>query len=221
MNEQKRKRQELTPITPRHMREFGDAYSHDGSLVYEAILEHGYKTQYAIPYDRGFVYLMWAKESSVFKIGKSNNPIRRAEEVNKASLKMPFTVQLVGYLHTPFMSKAESLLHRQFSDFRMQGEWFNLTVQQADFFFSESCANLVKAAYLNEIYLNCNFKKDLDEWLEKYSAFKPENIGAMSIGLIENIYSQAQSDIVPTVDYVNSWTQEHKKSVSKNIGGQQ
>lgn len=76
-----------------------------------------------IPYELGHVYLLHAKGSPYYKIGKSVAPDKRLLQI---SPKMPFDTELVKSWTTNFMSIAESWLHGQFSQFRVNGEWFQL-----------------------------------------------------------------------------------------------
>jgi len=76
-----------------------------------------------IPYEAGYVYLMHAQGTSYYKIGKSINPDKRLLQI---SPKMPFETELIKVWGTNFMSIAEKWLHKHFSEFRRNGEWFQL-----------------------------------------------------------------------------------------------
>ena len=80
--------------------------------------------KYILPSDPGFVYLLHAKGTNYFKIGKTNNPHRRIGK--EISPKMPFECALINVWATDHMSVAEKAMHQRLSEFRTNGEWFDL-----------------------------------------------------------------------------------------------
>lgn len=65
------------------------------------------------------VYLVWAKGTNRFKIGRSGNPQSRLLGMQTGS---PFELALIA--ETDQATEAD--LHRQFADFAVKGEWFEV-----------------------------------------------------------------------------------------------
>ena len=78
-----------------------------------------------------FVYLFYNADNKKFKIGKSNNFLRRRREIQSTSGSVIYnviTLQLEpGYDETNGF--IEKKLHEFFKDKREVGEWFNLKVR--------------------------------------------------------------------------------------------
>lgn len=73
----------------------------------------------------GHVYLLQAvHDSSLFKIGRTNNPDNR---LHTFSVKLPFAVEYVCVIATEDMYALESELHIKYRKQRMDGEWFKLS----------------------------------------------------------------------------------------------
>lgn len=72
--------------------------------------------------DWGFVYVLESSES-YYKIGKSKDVGRRIKQLG---IQLPFKLTLAYAFYTPACSKIEELLHQGFSAKRLNGEWFNL-----------------------------------------------------------------------------------------------
>jgi Meiotically up-regulated gene 113 len=69
----------------------------------------------------GYVYLM--KSEYGYKIGKTVNIKSRTQLF---SVKLPFPIELLHYAWFEDYSKAENDFHSQFSEKRLEGEWFAL-----------------------------------------------------------------------------------------------
>lgn len=79
----------------------------------------------------GYVYLLNAiHDSSLFKIGRTNNPENRAKTF---SVKLPFAVEYVCLIQTDNMYKLESDLHVHFNKQRLDGEWFRLSPDDVEY----------------------------------------------------------------------------------------
>lgn len=72
----------------------------------------------------GYVYLIKHGTRREYKIGKTNNPIRREGEIG---IELPERVRPVHYIGTDDPSGIESYWHNRFSSKRKNGEWFELT----------------------------------------------------------------------------------------------
>lgn len=70
---------------------------------------------------KGYVYLL--RSGVHYKIGRSNDPGRRAYEVR---LVMPEPVTEVHRIETDDPAGVEAYWHRRFADRRAEGEWFKL-----------------------------------------------------------------------------------------------
>jgi hypothetical protein len=74
----------------------------------------------------GYVYLLKHGSRREYKIGRTNNPLRREGEV---SIQLPEKLQPVHYIKTDDPAGVESYWHQRFASKRKEGEWFALTVQ--------------------------------------------------------------------------------------------
>jgi hypothetical protein len=70
----------------------------------------------------GEVYLF--KHGKYFKIGKTNNTVRRGAELR---IQLPEELVLIHSIKTDDPSGIENYWHRRFANRRMNGEWFNLS----------------------------------------------------------------------------------------------
>lgn len=67
------------------------------------------------------IYLMIDKNTGYYKIGRSNNPLRRERTLQS---QKP-TIELI--LHETSTKDKEKELHKHFKDKRIRGEWFDLS----------------------------------------------------------------------------------------------
>ncbi len=72
----------------------------------------------------GYIYLMHAKGTNYYKIGRSIHPTKREYQLNNT--KGPYDVELIKHIKTRHDVNAEKLLHGHFSKKRKRGEWFEL-----------------------------------------------------------------------------------------------
>lgn len=154
-----------------------------------------------LPYDHGFVYALWAKETTIVKIGKSINPNRRLTEISPKSM---YEIVLVRAWKTPFMSKAERLLHKIYGDYRMNGEWFDLGAEQHNTLFATPLEQLLdyetsytaRSAYWIEL-----LTKYKDLYPDEYDAFIDQHQDAEDVSLGHIFYSYLDSIFCELSDY--------------------
>lgn len=79
----------------------------------------------------GFVYLMYAKDMNLYKIGQSINPHKRLMQLNYES---PCTVSLIHQMPVTNMIAAEYYFHVLFNKKRVKGEWFALNDLEVSIF---------------------------------------------------------------------------------------
>lgn len=74
----------------------------------------------------GYVYMIKHGSRREYKIGKTNNPLRREGEI---SLQLPEKIEPLHYIETDDPSGIENYWHKRFDAKRKEGEWFALTPQ--------------------------------------------------------------------------------------------
>lgn len=74
----------------------------------------------------GFVYLLRHGTRKEYKIGRTNNPLRREGELG---IQLPEKLQPVHYIKTDDPAGVEAYWHTRFASKRKEGEWFALTAQ--------------------------------------------------------------------------------------------
>jgi hypothetical protein len=74
----------------------------------------------------GYVYLLKHGSRREYKIGRTNNPMRREGEVG---IQLPEKLQPVHYIKTDDPAGVENYWHTRFASKRKEGEWFALTAQ--------------------------------------------------------------------------------------------
>lgn len=74
--------------------------------------------------DKDYVYLMLNTDTSLIKIGKSNNPRYRERTLHSQEP----SVHLIALWRCS--QEVEKILHVKFNDKRVRGEWFRLTIKE-------------------------------------------------------------------------------------------
>ena len=74
----------------------------------------------------GYVYLIRHGTRNEYKIGRTNNPIRREGEIR---IELPEKVQPIHYIETDDPAGIENYWHSRFAGKRKEGEWFLLTAE--------------------------------------------------------------------------------------------
>lgn len=72
----------------------------------------------------GYVYLIKHGARKEYKIGRTNNPIRREGEIR---LELPEKIHPIHHIETDDPSGIEKYWHLRFASKRKEGEWFTLT----------------------------------------------------------------------------------------------
>jgi len=72
----------------------------------------------------GYVYLVRHGTRNEYKIGRTNNPIRREGEIR---LELPEKIKPIHYIETDDPAGIENYWHSRFASKRKEGEWFSLT----------------------------------------------------------------------------------------------
>jgi len=91
---------------------FQDAYQYQ---VRRGLASHG----------RGYVYLLKDLDVTGYcKIGRTNDPIRR---IGHFDTMLPFRTDVLAVIETSDCVGLETVLHHQYADKRVRGEWFDLT----------------------------------------------------------------------------------------------
>lgn len=75
----------------------------------------------------GYVYLLRHGSRREYKIGRTNNPIRREGEI---SVELPQKLEPIHVITTDDPSGIEAYWHRRFADKRLKNEWFALTADE-------------------------------------------------------------------------------------------
>ena len=74
----------------------------------------------------GYVYMLKHGTRREYKIGRTNNPLRREGELG---IQLPEKCQPIHYVQTDDPEGVEAYWHRRLANKRKEGEWFALTPQ--------------------------------------------------------------------------------------------
>jgi hypothetical protein len=84
----------------------------------------------------GYIYLLKHGTRREYKIGRTNNPLRREGEVG---IQLPEKLQPVHYIKTDDAAGVEHYWHARFDGKRKEGEWFALTAEDVRAFRRWKC----------------------------------------------------------------------------------
>lgn len=111
-----------------YLKMFGD--------IDEVILSEFYKTFYAKQYMKpSFVYFIYNKYTKLMKIGKTNNPFKRLNELNsmfKNHFGVDDALRLIRIIFIPTGKNdiVEKLYHKKYNNYNKYGEWFDIGVDE-------------------------------------------------------------------------------------------
>jgi hypothetical protein len=74
----------------------------------------------------GYAYLLKHGSRREYKIGRTNNPLRREGEIG---IQLPEKLKPVHYIETDDPAGIENYWHARFASKRKEGEWFVLTAE--------------------------------------------------------------------------------------------
>jgi len=78
----------------------------------------------AASFEAGYVYMIQHGRRREYKIGRTNNVLRREGEI---ALELPQKARPIHVIRTDDPAGIESYWHRRFADRRMNGDWFELS----------------------------------------------------------------------------------------------
>jgi hypothetical protein len=91
---------------------------------------------YSSHFGPGYIYLMRRPQDGAFKIGLSRQPKVRLLQIQK---EFPGT-ELIHLIEAGNMGLAEAKLHKEYSEYRIDGEWFTLPPLVVEIITQESKA---------------------------------------------------------------------------------
>ena len=108
-------------------------------------------------YNKGCVYFFKHKNLKPIKIGysKHKTPVGRLNQFNTYA---PFGVEMIGYIQIIDAFKVEKYLHKKYSAYRLNGEWFNIdevTVKKEIIYYNKLNS---KDVYFDNYNLKAIFK---------------------------------------------------------------
>lgn len=78
----------------------------------------------------GCVYLVKHKNVGPVKIGYSSAPTP-TKRLGTMGTYSPYGIEIIGWFSHPKAAAIEKQLHEKYAPFRLHGEWFNITTEQA------------------------------------------------------------------------------------------
>ena len=84
------------------------------------------------------IYLIRSQEESYYKIGISNNPIKRLKELQTGN---PTQLKIISAYPSEYANLIEKTLHRRYSHLKKEGEWFYMSNENEVSFINE-CAKI-------------------------------------------------------------------------------
>jgi hypothetical protein len=155
---------------------------------------------------KGSVYFFKHLGIDAIKIGFSDNesPLSRFEQMKTYS---PYGAEIIGFIICENPKKLETDLHKKFNEYRLNGEWFNISIEKVKETISFH-TNLEDLKERNDFEI---------EWLRKKNIFKSENYNN---NLFDYIFSTSKKEFYEEVvlsqnEILNILNQEGKNSFDK------
>ena len=82
-----------------------------------------------------FIYLIKSDIDGYYKIGISNNPQKRLKQLSTGNSSQ---LTLIESYRTSIPFQIENALHRKYSQLKMNGEWFRLSLEE-ELNFKKNC----------------------------------------------------------------------------------
>lgn len=108
------------------------------------------------PEREGWVYLIHADGTNRYKIGRSTNPIKRHQVLQKQS---PYPLVVAACFHSLDAVMDEAKLHDSLEDYRTYGEWFILQPEVIANFIQEVFFSCKETELIGEAFKILNFHK--------------------------------------------------------------
>ncbi|MBD2255342.1 GIY-YIG nuclease family protein [Nostoc parmelioides] len=140
--------------------------------------------------NQGYVYLIHAEGTNRYKIGRSVNPIARFEQLKAQS---PYPLRIIDSFWTPDSINDEKYFHEQYKEYRIFGEWFELTD------YSET--NINSLAFKSQEQLLGQYLQSVNSVKDSFYCFRSEaqkisdNI-ALSVSKDLMAREEIQSDLI-------------------------
>lgn len=162
----------------------------------------------------GYIYFIKELFSGRIKIGKTKNLQQR---LKLFSVKLPFEIELLHYVKTNNPSYVENLFHEFFEEKRVNGEWFELDVDDILWVLSGLYTkninkyvindNVIKTHTLNDL----NYKKE-ETITPKQIPFLTNLITKNKITLTKSIDSLSKNEARELISYLSKGTQPTKET---------
>lgn len=98
----------------------------------------------------GYVYLLseWSKDELNYKIGITRGSVEK--RIKSLQTGNPNEIVLVHKYQTKNYLKVEKWMHRKYAEYRLEGEWFNLTDELVSEFLMETEKADANISFLKE-----------------------------------------------------------------------
>ena len=80
------------------------------------------------------VYLLLEDSNNYYKIGISKNPTKRVKQLQTGSAGL---ITIYNIFESKYANKIERTLHRKYNLANIKGEWFELTIKEAQNFIND------------------------------------------------------------------------------------
>lgn len=146
--------------------------------------------------ENGCVYFVKHKGLTPVKIGYSSgpNPKHRIEQIKTYA---PFGIDFLGFINSKSAKKLETELHLKYKNFRLNGEWFNISEETVENILNDNYSEIQK----NEIMT-------FQEFYLKQLPSKPKTIDTVFFdeNFLKVISNIKYNEVIYTnniIDYVN------------------